>query len=97
VAGNCKISIDDDAYYRQAELWSQFDSSQATDNERMASNFGINFIELKGNIGILENGAGTALATIDMIEAQGGKAANFMDISGNALHEQVQAGFRILD
>ena len=96
VALDCKISIDDNALYRQKTLsehrdWSQEDAKEATAHEA-----GLNYIALNGNIGCMVNGAGLAMATMDLIKLHGGTPANFLDVGGGATAETVTKAFKII-
>jgi succinyl-CoA synthetase beta subunit len=96
IALDCKINIDDNALYKQktlAELrdWSQNDSKEA---EAFAA--GLNYIALNGNIGCMVNGAGLAMATMDLIKLCGGEPANFLDVGGGATAETVAKAFKII-
>ena len=96
IALDCKINVDDNALYKQktlAELrdWSQNDSKEA---EAFAA--GLNYIALNGNIGCMVNGAGLAMATMDLIKLYGGEPANFLDVGGGATSETVAKAFKII-
>jgi succinyl-CoA synthetase beta subunit len=96
VALDCKMSVDDNALYRQKALnelrdWSQEDSKEAT-----AHAAGLNYIALNGNIGCMVNGAGLAMATMDIIKLHGGAPANFLDVGGGASAEMVTKAFKII-
>ena len=96
IALDCKINVDDNALYKQktlAELrdWSQNDSKEA---EAFAA--GLNYIALNGNIGCMVNGAGLAMATMDLIKLCGGEPANFLDVGGGATAETVAKAFKII-
>lgn len=96
VAADAKLNFDDNAEYRQSELFSLRDSSQEDPREVQASKFDLNYIGLDGNIGCMVNGAGLAMATMDIIQLYGGSPANFLDVGGNASEEQVVEAFKIL-
>ena len=96
VAADAKLNFDDNAEYRQSELFSLRDSSQEDLREVQASKFDLNYIGLDGNIGCMVNGAGLAMATMDIIQLYGGSPANFLDVGGNASEEQVVEAFKIL-
>ena len=91
---DAKIQVDDTASFRQKELFSQKDESGS--REARATAFGLNYIELDGNIGCVVNGAGLAMATMDLIQLNGGKPANFMDVGGGATAQQVTAGMQMI-
>ena len=96
VAVDAKIDLDDSAMYRHPELTELRDFSEEDSNENEASRVGLNYISLEGNIGCLVNGAGLAMATMDIIKLHGGEPANFLDVGGGATAEQVSAAFRIM-
>ncbi len=96
VAVDAKIDLDDSAMYRHPEFGELRDFSEEDPNEIEASRVGLNYISLEGNIGCLVNGAGLAMATMDIIKLHGGDPANFLDVGGGATAEQVSAAFRIM-
>jgi succinyl-CoA synthetase beta subunit len=96
VALDCKMSVDDNALYRQKELQDQRDWSQDDAKEAAAHSAGLNYIALNGNIGCMVNGAGLAMATMDMIKLHGGAPANFLDVGGGATAETVAKAFKII-
>ena len=96
VALDAKISIDDNALYRQKEIHELRDQDEEDPLEVAASRFGLNYINLDGNIGNMVNGAGLAMATMDIIKNAGAKPANFLDVGGGASAEMVENGFRII-
>lgn len=96
LALDAKISIDDNALYRQPKMRSFYDPSQLSSNERLAQEFELAYIALEGNIGCMVNGAGLAMATMDLIQHYGGMPANFLDVGGGASKEKVTAGFKII-
>jgi len=96
VALDAKISIDDNALYRQKEIHELRDQDEEDPLEVAASRFGLNYINLDGNIGNMVNGAGLAMATMDIIKRAGAKPANFLDVGGGASAEMVENGFRII-
>lgn len=96
VALDCKMSVDDNALYRQKELAAQRDWSQDDAKEAEAHNAGLNYIALNGNIGCMVNGAGLAMATMDLIKLHGGAPANFLDVGGGATAETVAKAFKII-
>lgn len=93
---DCKMSIDDNALYRQKYLAEQRDWSQEDSKEAVAHHAGINYIALNGNIGCMVNGAGLAMATMDLIKLHGGSPANFLDVGGGATAETVAKAFKII-
>jgi succinyl-CoA synthetase beta subunit len=95
-AVDAKISIDDNALYRHAATQQMRDLGEEAPLEIEASRFDLNYIKLDGNIACLVNGAGLAMATMDIIKHYGGEPANFLDVGGGATTEQVTAAFRII-
>jgi len=93
---DCKMSIDDNALYRQKALAEQRDWSQEDSKEAIAHHAGLNYIALNGNIGCMVNGAGLAMATMDLIKLHGGAPANFLDVGGGATAETVAKAFKII-
>ena len=93
---DAKINIDDNALYRQPELRSLRDASQEDERENHARDWELNYIALDGDIGCMVNGAGLAMATMDMIKLQGGNPANFLDVGGGATRERVSEAFKII-
>jgi len=96
LAADAKLGFDDNASFRQKELFAMKDETQEDPREVAAGKFDLNYIGLDGNIGCMVNGAGLAMATMDIIQAKGGSPANFLDVGGNASEEQVVAAFKIL-
>ena len=96
VALDCKMSVDDNALYRQKALAEQRDWSQEDAKEAVAHHAGLNYIALNGNIGCMVNGAGLAMATMDIIKLHGGTPANFLDVGGGASAEMVTKDFKII-
>ncbi|MGB7816529.1 MAG: ADP-forming succinate--CoA ligase subunit beta [Methylotenera sp.] len=96
VALDCKMSVDDNALYRQKALAEQRDWSQEDAKEAIAHEAGLNYIALNGNIGCMVNGAGLAMATMDLIKLHGGMPANFLDVGGGATAETVSKAFKII-
>lgn len=97
VCVDAKINFDDNAAFRQPEIFALRDTTQEDSREVDASRFGLNYIGLDGNIGCMVNGAGLAMATMDLIKLYGGNPANFLDVGGGATVEQVGEAFRILN
>ncbi|ADW70240.1 ADP-forming succinate--CoA ligase subunit beta [Granulicella tundricola] len=96
MALDCKINFDDNAMFRHKDLKELRDLAEEDPLEVEASKFALNYIKLDGNIACMVNGAGLAMATMDIIEYAGGKAANFLDVGGGANQEQIENAFGIL-
>uniref|UniRef100_A0A061S5H4 Succinate--CoA ligase [ADP-forming] subunit beta, mitochondrial n=1 Tax=Tetraselmis sp. GSL018 TaxID=582737 RepID=A0A061S5H4_9CHLO len=96
VAADAKLGFDDNAAFRQRELFALRDNSQEDPREVAAAKYDLNYIGLDGEIGCMVNGAGLAMATMDIIKLHGGTPANFLDVGGNASEEQVVEAFKIL-
>jgi len=96
VALDAKFVVDDNAIYRQPEIAGMRDLDEENPREIEASEFGLNYIELDGNIGCMVNGAGLAMATMDIIQLKGDKPANFLDVGGGVTVEAVSEAFRLL-
>ena len=96
LCADCKITIDDNAAFRQKALADQEDKSSETENEHIAEKNGLNYIPIGGDIGCLVNGAGLAMATMDIISLHKGKAANFLDVGGGAVGDQMIAAINLL-
>jgi succinyl-CoA synthetase beta subunit len=96
LALDAKISFDDNALFRHPELAELRDTAEEDPNELRATKAGLSYVQLDGNIGCLVNGAGLAMATMDLIKLHGGEPANFLDVGGGANTEQVTEAFRIL-
>jgi len=96
LALDAKMNFDDNALYRHKELAEFRDFYEEDPLEIQASRYGINYIKLDGNIGCMVNGAGLAMATMDIIKLSGGNPANFLDVGGGASAEQISNAFRIL-
>ena len=96
IALDAKINFDDNAAFRHP-MWEELrDTDEEDENEIEASKYDLNFISLDGNIGCLVNGAGLAMATMDIIKLFGGSPANFLDVGGGATTEQVKGAFKIM-
>ena len=93
---DAKITFDDNALYRHKELLDLRDLSEEDPLEVEASRFGLNYVKLDGSVGCMVNGAGLAMATMDIIQYAGGRPANFLDVGGGASEEQVRRGFEII-
>ena len=91
-----KINIDDNALYRHPDLVLMRDPSQEDARENSAGEWGLSYIALDGNIGCMVNGAGLAMATMDLIKLHGGDPANFLDVGGGATEERVAQAFKII-
>lgn len=96
IAVDCKMNLDDNALMRHPDLASLRDISEEDPTEVEAGKFNLNFVKLDGNVGCMVNGAGLAMATMDMIKLSGGEPANFLDVGGTANAQTVEAGFRII-
>jgi succinyl-CoA synthetase beta subunit len=96
VALDAKVIFDDNALFRHPEIGGLRDAFQEDTLEVKASAYKLNYIKLKGNVGCMVNGAGLAMATMDLIKAAGGEPANFLDVGGGATDEAIRQGFRIL-
>ena len=96
IAVDCKMNIDDNALMRHPDLLAMRDVSEEDPTEVEAGEFNLNFVKLDGNVGCMVNGAGLAMATMDMIKLSGGEPANFLDVGGSANAQTVEAGFRII-
>lgn len=96
LALDAKINFDDDALYRHPDIQRLFDADEQEPLEIEASQKGLNYIKLEGNVGCMVNGAGLAMATMDIIKHSGAEPANFLDVGGGASAEQVESAFRIL-
>jgi succinyl-CoA synthetase beta subunit len=96
MALDAKISLDDNALYRHKDIQEMRDLNEEAPLEIEASKFNLNYIKLDGNIACLVNGAGLAMATMDIIQHFGGMPANFLDVGGGASKEQVTAAFKII-
>lgn len=96
MAVDAKVSFDDNALYRHKDIQAMRDLAEEADLEIEASKYDLNYIKLDGNIACLVNGAGLAMATMDIIKHFGGEPANFLDVGGGASKEQVSAAFKII-
>jgi succinyl-CoA synthetase beta subunit len=93
---DAKVSIDSNALYRQPKLTEMRDPTQEDERENEASEYGLNYVALDGNIGCMVNGAGLAMGTMDLVKLHGGKPANFLDVGGGATKEAVSEAFKII-
>jgi succinyl-CoA synthetase beta subunit len=96
LALDAKINIEDNALFRQKNLAALRDASQEDAMERKAAEHDLNYVSLDGNIACMVNGAGLAMATMDLIQLHGGKPANFLDVGGGATKERVAAAFKLI-
>ncbi|MCA9294204.1 MAG: ADP-forming succinate--CoA ligase subunit beta [Phycisphaerales bacterium] len=96
LAIDAKFNFDDNALFRQKQISAMFDASEENPLEMRAKKVDLNYIQLDGNIGCLVNGAGLAMATMDIIKHAGGEPANFLDVGGGASEEAVTEAFRII-
>ncbi|MEY2862385.1 MAG: hypothetical protein RLY58_92 [Pseudomonadota bacterium] len=93
---DAKVVLDSNALYRHPDLKAMDDPSQIDDRERQAAEWELNYVALEGNIGCMVNGAGLAMATMDIIKLKGGQPANFLDVGGGATKERVTEAFKII-
>lgn len=93
---DAKIGIDGNALYRQPEIMEMRDPTQEDAREQRAADWGLNYVALEGNIGCMVNGAGLAMATMDLVKLSGGQPANFLDVGGGATKERVSEAFKII-
>ncbi len=96
LAVDCKLVLDDNALFRHTELLAMRDLNEEDPIDVEAGNHNLNFVKLDGNVGCMVNGAGLAMATMDIIKLSGGSPANFLDVGGGASPKTVEAGFRII-
>ncbi len=96
IAVDCKVTLDDNALFRHPDLAALRDKSEEDPAEVEAGEFGLNYVNLDGNVGCMVNGAGLAMATMDIIKLSGGDPANFLDVGGTADAERVENAFRII-
>ena len=96
LAMDAKLGFDDNAAFRQQEVFSWRDPTQEDPQEAEASKYGLNFIKLDGNIANIVNGAGLAMATMDIIKLYGGEPANFLDCGGTATPETIEKAFELI-
>ena len=96
LALDAKLDIDDNALFRQPALRLLFDKNQLSPQEALAQEHDLAYVALDGNIGCMVNGAGLAMATMDIIQICGGRPANFLDVGGSATQEKVAEGFKII-
>ncbi|HVO30176.1 MAG TPA: ADP-forming succinate--CoA ligase subunit beta [bacterium] len=96
IALDAKWTIDDNAEFRHKELLAYRDPDEETKAEQTAHDLGINYVQLDGNVGCMVNGAGLAMATMDVIKMTGGAPANFLDVGGGATEEQITQSFKLI-
>ncbi len=96
LAVDCKMNLDENALMRHPDLADMRDKNEEDPTEVEAGEFNLNYVKLDGNVGCMVNGAGLAMATMDMIKLAGGEPANFLDVGGGANAQTVEAGFRII-
>jgi succinyl-CoA synthetase beta subunit len=93
---DAKVVIDSSALFRHPDLKAMEDLSQEDERERIATEWELNYVSLEGNIGCMVNGAGLAMATMDLVQLKGGSPANFLDVGGGATRERVREAFKII-
>ena len=96
MALDAKMNFDSNALFRQKEVFAMRDESEEDENERIAADNELSYVRLDGNIGCMVNGAGLAMATMDIIKLHGGEPANFLDVGGGATAERVTTAFKII-
>ena len=96
IAVDCKMGLDENSLMKHPDLAAMRDVTEEDPTEVEAGQFNLNFVKLDGNVGCMVNGAGLAMATMDMIKLAGGEPANFLDVGGTANAQTVEAGFRII-
>ena len=96
IAVDCKMNLDENSLMRHPDLAAMRDVTEEDPTEVEAGQYNLNFVKLDGNVGCMVNGAGLAMATMDMIKLSGGEPANFLDVGGTANAQTVEAGFRII-
>ncbi len=96
MALDAKMNFDENALFRQKDVAAMRDESEEDENEREATNWELSYVSMDGNIGCMVNGAGLAMATMDIIKLYGGEPANFLDVGGGATAERVTAAFKII-
>jgi succinyl-CoA synthetase beta subunit len=93
---DAKLNFDDNALYRQKAIADMRDPTQEDERERVALQYDLNYVSLEGDIGCMVNGAGLAMATMDIIKLHGGQPANFLDVGGGATAERVTNAFKLI-
>ncbi len=96
LAVDAKVNLDENGLFKHADLAAMFDPTQEDDAEVMAKQFGLNYISLDGEVACMVNGAGLAMATMDLIKQQGGEPANFLDVGGGTTAERVAEAFKLI-
>ncbi len=96
IAVDCKMSLDDNALFRHPDLEAMRDKDEEDPTEVEAKDYDLNYVKLDGNVGCMVNGAGLAMATMDIIKLSGGEPANFLDVGGTADAQRVEQAFRII-
>jgi succinyl-CoA synthetase beta subunit len=96
LAVDAKINLDDNALFKHRALAEMFDPSQENEAEVIAREFGLNYIALDGNVACMVNGAGLAMATMDLIQKEGGEPANFLDVGGGTTADRVAEAFKLI-
>jgi succinyl-CoA synthetase beta subunit len=96
LALDAKLNLDDNALYRHKNLAEMRDPTQEDEREHLAHEIGLNYVALDGNIGCMVNGAGLAMATMDMVKLHGGEPANFLDVGGAATEDRVSRAFKLI-
>ncbi|MCX4188295.1 ADP-forming succinate--CoA ligase subunit beta [Methylophaga sp. OBS4] len=96
LAVDAKINLDDNGLFRHAELAEMFDATQEDEAEVIAREYGLNYISLDGNVACMVNGAGLAMATMDLIQKEGGEPANFLDVGGGTTADRVAEAFKLI-
>ncbi len=91
-----KLNFDENALFRQKEIANQRDPAQEDERERAAAKYDLNYVTLEGNIGCMVNGAGLAMATMDIVKLHGGQPANFLDVGGGTTAEKVTEAFKLI-
>ena len=95
-AADAKVTIDDNSLFRHPDILEMRDLNEEDPVEVEAGGYGLNYVKMDGNVGCMVNGAGLAMATMDIIKLSGGEPANFLDVGGSASAERVEQGFRII-
>jgi succinyl-CoA synthetase beta subunit len=96
IAVDCKVTLDENALFRHKDLAAMRDTDEEDATEVEAKSYGLNYVKLDGNVGCMVNGAGLAMATMDIIKLSGGSPANFLDVGGTADAARVEQAFRII-
>lgn len=96
IAVDCKVTLDDNALFRHKDLAELRDTDEEDPTEVEAKEYGLNYVNLEGNVGCMVNGAGLAMATMDIIKLSGGSPANFLDVGGTADAQRVEQAFKII-